>query len=162
MWVARTWHRKVLNNDADLAGMMLTAYTQNYSLADDVIVYPAHGAGGAGKTWEKKHSLLVMEKPVTTTSKEEFIKAVTTGIAAPPQYFPINAKINKEGYDSLDEVLTKGMKALTVEEFKKQLDDNTIILDTERPCSWVLFRFHQQVGRPLYQMGEFSFNTILL
>ena len=45
-------------------------------------------------------------------TKEEFIKAVTDGIAAPPLYFPINAKINKEGYDSLDEVLIKGMKAL--------------------------------------------------
>ena len=45
-------------------------------------------------------------------------------------YFPINAKINKEGYDSLDEVLVKGMKALSVEEFKKLMNDDTIILDT--------------------------------
>jgi rhodanese-related sulfurtransferase len=63
-------------------------------------------------------------------TKEEFIKEVTTGIAPPPQYFPINAKINKEGYESIDEVLATGMKALSVEEFKKHTTDNTIILDT--------------------------------
>ena len=65
-------------------------------------------------------------------TKEEFIKEVTDGIAAPPSYFPINAKINKEGYDSLDDVLVQGLKALPVEEFKKLMADDIIILDTRR------------------------------
>ena len=64
------------------------------------------------------------------TSKVEFIKQVTDGIQAPPTYFPINAKINKEGYDSLDNVLIKGLKGLSVKEFKAALTEDTIILDT--------------------------------
>ncbi|MEK7225372.1 MAG: rhodanese-like domain-containing protein, partial [Bacteroidota bacterium] len=63
-------------------------------------------------------------------TKEEFINSVTDGIAAPPQYFPINAKINKEGYDSLEDVLVTGMRALSVEEFKNLVTDDMIILDT--------------------------------
>ncbi len=55
---------------------------------------------------------------------------MTDGIPPPPQYFPINAKINKEGYDSLDEVMKKSMKALSVEEFKKLASKYTAILDT--------------------------------
>lgn len=63
-------------------------------------------------------------------TKEEFIKAITEGITAPPQYFPINAKINKEGYESLDAVLKQGLKSLSVDEFKKLMSENVIILDT--------------------------------
>ena len=52
-------------------------------------------------------------------NKEEFVKAVTEGLKQPPQYFPLNAKINKEGYESLDAILGKGLKPLTVAEVKK-------------------------------------------
>ena len=66
-------------------------------------------------------------------TKEEFIKEVTEGIPAPPHYFPINAMINKEGYDSLDEVLKQGMTTLSVEDFKKiAAEEDTVILDTRR------------------------------
>jgi rhodanese-related sulfurtransferase len=65
-------------------------------------------------------------------SKKEFIKAVTEGIGEPPQYFPINAMINKQGYDSLDDVLQQGMKALSVDDFKSAITDDTIILDTRK------------------------------
>ncbi len=121
----------------DLAGMMYDSIQNKlFPLADHVIVYPAHGAGSScGKNLgsetfstigeQKKHNYALQ-----AANKEEFIKAVTDGISAPPQYFPINAKINKEGYDSIDEVLNKGMRALSVEEFKKENTDNTIILDT--------------------------------
>ncbi len=121
----------------DLAGMMYDSiHNKLFPLADEVIVYPAHGAGSScGKNLGKETFSTIGEQKqhnyaLQAASKEEFITAVTTGIAAPPQYFPINARLNKEGYDSLDKVLTKGMKALSVGEFKKQLDDNTIILDT--------------------------------
>jgi rhodanese-related sulfurtransferase len=68
------------------------------------------------------------------TSKAEFIKQVTDGIAPPPQYFPINARINKEGYDPLDAVVEKGMQPLSVADFKSAIRANTILLDT-RPAT---------------------------
>ncbi len=123
----------------DLAGMMYDSLQSKlFPLADDVIVYPAHGPGSScGKNLgPNTHSTIGEEKKsnyaMKAATKEEFIEAVTTGIAAPPQYFPINAKINKEGYDSLDAVLEKGMKALTVDEFKKSITEDSIILDTRR------------------------------
>jgi len=121
----------------DLAGMMYDSiHNKLFPLADDVIVYPAHGAGSScGKNLgsetfstigeQKKHNYALQ-----AATKEEFIKEVTHGIAAPPQYFPINAKINKEGYESINKVLDNGLKALSIEAFKKAIDEDTIILDT--------------------------------
>ena len=121
----------------DLAGMMYDSLQAKIiPLADDVIVYPAHGPGSScGKNLgPDTDSTIGVEKQfnyaLKAASREEFIKVVTDGIPPPPLYFPINAKINKEGYDSMDEVLQQGMKALTVEEFKKLITDETIILDT--------------------------------
>jgi len=121
----------------DLAGMMYDSiHSKLFPLADNVIVYPAHGAGSScGKNLGKETYSTIGEQKqhnyaLQAAGKEEFISAVTSGIAAPPQYFPINAKINKEGYDSLDELLTKGMRALSVEDFKKEITEDTIILDT--------------------------------
>lgn len=121
----------------DLAGMMYDSIQGKlFPLADDVIVYPAHGPGSAcGKNLgPNTFSTIGEEKKFNYAMKastmEEFIKEVTEGISAPPQYFPINARINKEGYDSIDEVLAQGMRALSVAEFKKQMNDDTIILDT--------------------------------
>jgi hydroxyacylglutathione hydrolase len=121
----------------DLAGMMYDSlHAKLFPLADDVIVYPAHGPGSScGKNLgphtfstigEEKQSNYAMK----AQSREDFIRQVTDGIAAPPQYFPINARINKEGYDSLDDLLVTGLKGLSVDEFKKLVTDNTIILDT--------------------------------
>ncbi|MCB0714382.1 MAG: MBL fold metallo-hydrolase [Chitinophagaceae bacterium] len=121
----------------DLAGMLYDSiHTKLFPLADDVIVYPAHGPGSAcGKNLgPNTHSTIGEEKQnnyaLKAATKDEFIKAVTTGIQAPPTYFPINAKINKEGYDSLENVMTKGLKGLTVDEFTKAMTEDTIILDT--------------------------------
>ena len=123
----------------DLAGLMYESiHTKLFTLEDDVIVYPAHGPGSScGKNLgPNTHSTIGEEKRLNyalkAATKEEFIKEVTDGIQAPPLYFPINAKINKEGYDSLDEVLINGMKALSVEDFKNSINDDTIILDTRR------------------------------
>lgn len=122
----------------DLAGMLYESLQKKIvPLADDVIVYPAHGPGSScgknlgphtlstiGQEKESNYAL----KPQT---KEQFIKAVTDGLAAPPQYFPVNAKINKEGYSSLDTVMQKAMQALNVDAFKAIADkEEAIILDT--------------------------------
>jgi rhodanese-related sulfurtransferase len=105
-------------------------------LADDVIVYPAHGPGSScGKNLGPDTDSTIGEEKqfnyaLKAASREEFIKVVTDGIPPPPLYFPINAKINREGYDSLDEVLEQGMKPLPVAEFKKQMKGDVVILDT--------------------------------
>ena len=121
----------------DLAGMMYESiHSKLFPLEDDVIVYPAHGPGSScGKNLgPNTHSTIGEEKQLNyamkAATKEEFIKEVTEGIAAPPLYFPINAKINKEGYNSLDEILMNGMKALSIEEFKKLINEDAVILDT--------------------------------
>ena len=121
----------------DLAGMLYDSLQQKIMpLADDVIVYPAHGPGSScGKNiGPDTDSTIGMEKQfnyaLKAANKEEFIKAVTDGIPPPPQYFPINARINKEGYSSLDEILNKAMTALSVDDFKKMKDEDAIILDT--------------------------------
>jgi len=128
----------------DLAGMMYDSiHNKLFPLGDDVIVYPAHGAGSAcGKALgketfstigeQKKHNYALEAK-----TKEEFIQKVTEGIAAPPQYFPINAQINKEGYESLDEVLEQGLKGLAVHDFKKVINHDNIILDTRAETEFV-------------------------
>ncbi len=121
----------------DLAGMMYDSlHSKIIPLEDDVIVYPAHGPGSScGKNLgPNTHSTIGEEKQTNyalkAATKEDFIKEVTDGIVAPPSYFPINAKINKEGYNSLDNVLVQGMKALSIDEFKQLMKDDIIILDT--------------------------------
>jgi glyoxylase-like metal-dependent hydrolase (beta-lactamase superfamily II)/rhodanese-related sulfurtransferase len=122
----------------ELAGMLYDSLHEKIMpLADDVIVYPAHGAGSScGKNLgSETFSTIGTQKQTNYAlqpqTKEDFIIAVTDGLVAPPQYFPINAKINKEGYESLDSVIANGMKALSVEAFKEQITTfEPIILDT--------------------------------
>ena len=126
---------------SDLAGMLYDSlHSKIISLEDNVIVYPAHGPGSScGKNLGPNTVSSIGEEKRTNyalqaKSKEEFVKAVTDGLAAPPQYFPINAKINKEGYDSINDVLEKGLQPLTVEDVKKYLHQEAIVIDT-RPAS---------------------------
>ena len=127
--------------ETQLASMLYDSlHKKIISLPDDVIVYPAHGQGSScGKNLgpgtystigdERESNYALQEQ-----SRDEFIKAVTDGLDVPPQYFTINARINKEGYESLDEVLENGLTPLTVEKFKDCLkDDEIIILDTREP-----------------------------
>jgi glyoxylase-like metal-dependent hydrolase (beta-lactamase superfamily II)/rhodanese-related sulfurtransferase len=121
----------------DLAGIMYESLQKKIiSLNDDVIVYPAHGPGSScGKNLgPNTHSTIGEEKQTNyalqAKSKEEFIKAVTDGLAAPPQYFPINAKINKEGYESLDAVVEQGLKPLSIEDVKRYSKEDVLLLDT--------------------------------
>lgn len=122
----------------DLAGMLYDSLQKKIiPLADDVLVYPAHGAGSScGKNLGPESFSTIGEQKKTNyalqaSSREDFIKSVTEGLTAPPQYFPINAMINKQGYDSLDQVLANGMRALSVAAFKQAMaDESVIILDT--------------------------------
>ncbi|HYC40983.1 MAG TPA: MBL fold metallo-hydrolase [Chitinophagaceae bacterium] len=123
----------------DLAGMMYDSlHAKLFPLADEVIVYPAHGPGSScGKNLgPNTFSTIGDEKKfnyaMRAESREQFIREVTDGIAPPPQYFPINAQINKEGYDSLDELLEKSLRPLSHAEFKKWIDEDAIILDTRK------------------------------
>jgi len=126
----------------DLAGMLYDSLQSKIiPLPDDTIVYPAHGPGSScGKNLGPSTSSTIGEEKKTNyalqdQSRDSFIESVIDGLQAPPQYFPINAKINKEGYESLDAVLTKGVKALTVAEFKeKAKEEQVIVLDT-RPAA---------------------------
>ncbi|MDB5207136.1 MAG: fold metallo-hydrolase [Flavisolibacter sp.] len=124
----------------DLAGMLYESLQKKIvPLQDDVIVYPAHGPGSAcGKNLGPATTSTIGKEKETNyalkaTTKEAFVKAVTDGLSAPPQYFPINAKINKEGYDSIANILEKGLRPLSVEEVKKYSATDALILDT-RPA----------------------------
>jgi glyoxylase-like metal-dependent hydrolase (beta-lactamase superfamily II)/rhodanese-related sulfurtransferase len=123
----------------DLAGMLFDSLRNKIMpLADDVIVYPAHGAGSAcGKNMSKEtFDTLGNQKAVNYAlradmSKEEFIAEVTEGIMPPPQYFPKNALINKQGYESFDTVLERGIVGLdpkTFEDYANEL--SALVLDT--------------------------------
>ena len=126
----------------DLAGMLYDSLRNKImTLPDDVIVYPAHGAGSAcGKNMSKEtHDLLGNQKQTNYAlradmTKEEFIKEVTTGILPPPQYFAKNAMMNKSGVDSLDDILEKGTVPLSVENFEAIANhEGALVLDTRKP-----------------------------
>ena len=110
----------------DLAGLLFDSLRNKIMpLADDVIVYPAHGAGSAcGKNLSKQTIGVLGEQKKTNyalranMTKEEFIKEVTDGLLPPPQYFPLNVKMNKEGYDDIEDVIERGTKPLTPKEFE--------------------------------------------
>ena len=106
-------------------------------LADDVIVYPAHGAGSAcGKNLSKETIGTLGEQKATNyalredMTKEEFVNEVTDGLMPPPAYFPLNVQLNKEGYQSIDDVLETGARALSVKDFELVANEtNALILD---------------------------------
>ena len=104
-------------------------------LEDSILVYPAHGPGSScGKNLgPNTHSTIGEEKKTNYAlqpqTKEEFVKALTNGLAAAPVYFAINAKINQSGYDDINDVVKKGMQALSIADFKIKMEDS-IILDT--------------------------------
>jgi hydroxyacylglutathione hydrolase len=122
----------------DLAGILYESLQNKIiPLAAEVIVYPAHGAGSScGKNLSKETQSTIGEQKqynyaLQPQTKEAFIKAVTEGLAEPPSYFPINAIINKKGYEQLDTVLEKGLTALDVLDFKQKMKTtDLVILDT--------------------------------
>ncbi|MBK7873540.1 MAG: MBL fold metallo-hydrolase [Saprospiraceae bacterium] len=122
----------------DLAGHLFDSLrNQIMPLADDVIVYPGHGAGSAcGKkmskdTWgylgdQKKFNYALR----TDMTRAEFVKEVTTGLVDPPQYFPKNAVMNKMGYESIDTVRERGLQKLSVRAFKAAWEgEGALVID---------------------------------
>ena len=122
----------------DLAGLLYESLmTKIMPLADDVIVYPAHGAGSAcGKNMMKETvdtlgNQKKMNYALNQPNKEAFIQAVTEGLLAPPAYFGLNVAMNKKGYESFETVLNNGMRALSADEFEAAAENTeALILDT--------------------------------
>ena len=122
----------------ELAGLLYDSLNNKIMpLADDVIVYPAHGAGSAcGKNMMKETvDTLGNQKKVNYAlnqpNKEEFVKAVTDGLLPPPGYFGSNVAMNKKGIESFDTILNNGMRALSVIEFETAAETtDAIMLDT--------------------------------
>ena len=122
----------------DLAGTLYDSLRKKIMpLNDDVLVYPAHGAGSAcGKNLsdetvstigEQKKSNYALRSDMT---KDEFIKEVTNGLEPPPNYFPLNVKMNKEGYDDLDKIILSGTTPLDPNSFENIVKKkNALILD---------------------------------
>ncbi len=122
----------------DLAGKLYDSlHNKIMPLADDVIVYPAHGAGSAcGKNMSKETFDTLGNQKLTNyalraKTREEFIQKVTDGILPPPQYFAQNVAMNKNGYDSIDDVMKRGVVPLEVADFEDVANmERALILDT--------------------------------
>ncbi len=122
----------------ELAGMLYDSlYNKILPLADDITVYPAHGAGSAcGKNMMKETvdtlgNQKKMNYALNQPSKEAFIEAVTDGLLPPPAYFGMNVTMNKKGYESFEKVLSQGMTVLTVADFENVAEQSgALILDT--------------------------------
>jgi hydroxyacylglutathione hydrolase len=124
---------------ADLAAHLYNSLRNKIMpLADDITVYPAHGAGSAcGKNMSSETFDSLGNQKATNyalradMSQEEFIKEVTTGLSTPPQYFPKNVFMNKNGYESLDVVYERGIVALSPDDFEGIANETgALILDT--------------------------------
>ncbi|HEX8356283.1 MAG TPA: rhodanese-like domain-containing protein [Segetibacter sp.] len=128
----------------EMAGMLYESLQNKIiTLADDVIVYPAHGNGSnCGKNIGTARQSTIGEQKQTNyalqqKSKDEFIQSVTEGLVAPPNYFPVNAQINKDGYESMDSVLAQSLTALTINDFKSRMNNDAIVLDTREATEFV-------------------------
>ena len=124
-----------------LAGMLYDSLmTKIMPLADDVTVYPAHGAGSAcGKNMMKETVDTLgnqkrMNYALNQPNKAAFIAAVTDGLLPPPAYFGHNVAMNKKGYDSFEVVKARALSPLSPEAFETLVEaTNALILDTRSP-----------------------------
>jgi hydroxyacylglutathione hydrolase len=123
-----------------LAGMMYDSLHKKIRpLADDIIVYPAHGPGSAcGKNIGKETWSTIGEQKKTNyalkhTTKEKFIETLISGLIAPPAYFFVDASINKKGYDNLESIIKKTANPLPAEDFEHIANRGALILDTRNP-----------------------------
>ena len=119
----------------ELAGLLYDSlYQKILPLDDDIIVYPAHGAGSAcGKNMQKETLDTLGNQKKTNYAlnqkdKESFVKAVTDGLLPPPAYFGMNVAMNKKGYESFDDVLSKGLHALSPEKFEETAEQTGALL----------------------------------
>ena len=133
-------------SEKDLAGFLYDSLRNKImTLADDVIVYPAHGAGSAcGKNLSKETIGTIGNQKKTNyalranMTKEEFIKEVTDGLLPPPAYFPLNVKLNKEGYKNIDDIIKTSAKPLSVTDFELIANEtDAIILDVRHQSEFI-------------------------
>ncbi len=129
-----------------LAGILFDSLRSKIMpLANEVIVYPAHGAGSAcGKNLSKETVGTIGEQKETNyalranMTRDEFIQEVTDGLLPPPEYFPLNVKLNKEGYQPIDEVIKKGAKGLSADNFELVANEtDALILDVRHQFEFV-------------------------
>ena len=125
----------------DLAGILYDSLQNKIMPLDDSItVYPAHGAGSAcGKNMQKETVDILGNQKRTNYAlnqpdKESFVREVLEGLTAPPKYFGMNVAMNKGGYESLDEVMNKGLNPISAEDFEGFAEETgSLILDTRSP-----------------------------
>ncbi len=138
----------------ELAGLLFDSLRNKIMpLSDDVTVYPAHGAGSAcGKNMMKETvDTLGNQKKVNyalreNMTREEFVKEVTDGLEPPPQYFPLNVKMNKSGYDDIDNVLSRGLNPLDPDSFEVLANEaGALILDVRHQNDFVKGHIPQSV-----------------
>lgn len=131
--------KSALMTQEELAGMLYDSLHEKIiPLPDSVVVYPAHGAGSAcGKNMSKETTDILGNQKVTNyalradMSKVDFVKEVTDGLLPPPGYFGMNVAMNKNGYDSIQEVMSRGLKKLSVQAFEAAANEtDAIVLDT--------------------------------
>jgi glyoxylase-like metal-dependent hydrolase (beta-lactamase superfamily II)/rhodanese-related sulfurtransferase len=139
----------------DLAGLLFDSLRNKIMpLSDDIIVYPAHGAGSAcGKNMMKETvDTLGNQKKMNyalraNMTKAEFIKEVTDGLLPPPAYFPMNVQLNKKGYVSIDKILAKGSYGLSPREFSTAANEtNAVILDVRSEKEFA----HSHIPRSIF------------
>lgn len=130
----------------DLAGWLYDSLrTKIMTLPDDIIVFPAHGAGSAcGKNMSSETSDTLGHQKKTNyalradMTRDEFIHEVTDGLLPPPQYFAKNAMLNKQGYEAFDKVMAQGSRPLTVDEFELlSEEDDVLMLDVRHQREFV-------------------------
>ena len=138
----------------DLAGMLYDSLRNKIlPLEDEVIVYPAHGAGSAcGKNMMKETvDTLGNQKKVNYAlradmTKSEFIAEVTEGLLPPPAYFPLNVKLNKSGYEDLDQVIRRGIHALDPKAFEESANQHgALVLDVRHQDEFVQGHIPQSI-----------------
>jgi hydroxyacylglutathione hydrolase len=113
-------------------------------LSDDIVIYPGHGAGSAcGKNMSKETSDTLGNQKRTNyalrkgLTKSEFVKEILTGLTPPPAYFPKNVLMNIKGYESIDDVIKRGMHAISVNEFDRLIHEtDSLVLDTRDPSKF--------------------------
>ena len=130
----------------ELAGILYESLRNKImTLADDVIVYPGHGAGSScGKNMSKETVGTIGDQKATNyalrpnMTKEEFVAEVTDGLSAPPAYFPENVRMNKMGYESLDKVMEKGLRPLSPNAFEAAANETeALVLDTRHQKTFI-------------------------
>jgi hydroxyacylglutathione hydrolase len=130
----------------DLAGILFDSLRNKIMvLADDVIVFPGHGAGSScGKNMSKETVGTIGEQKATNyalrsnMTKEEFVAEVTDGLLPPPAYFPENVRMNKTGYESLDKVMERGLRPLSADAFDAAANETeALILDTRHQDAFI-------------------------